>query len=137
MKTKEYLGQYIKAKRYAESCFDRLDEALNISAKSPRLDGMPKVPADGDLADTVAKIERIKQKAEAARQKALDLAEEIQDVIEAVPDMEEQRLLRLRYINGMKWEEVADAMGYSVQHIFRLHGDALISAEGFRKDESK
>ena len=73
----------------------------------------------------------------AARQKALDLAEEIQDVIEAVPDMEEQRLLRLRYINGMKWEEVADAMGYSVQHIFRLHGDALISAEGFRKDESK
>lgn len=136
MKTKEYLSQYLKAKRYAEKCFEKLDE-LDIGPRSPKMDGMPRASGISDLADTVAQRERIRKKWEAAQKRALDLAEEISEVIEAVPDLDERTLLRLRYINGLKWDKVADKMSYSLPQIFRIHGCALISAGELREDESK
>ena len=38
---------------------------------------------------------------------------------------DEQRVLRLRYIRGLKWEEVAVEMGYSWKQIHRIHSSAL------------
>lgn len=133
MKTKEYLGQYIKAKRYAERCFERM-KAIDVNPRSPRLDGMPKATSSGsDLADTVARIVEIKKTAETAYQKMLILESEISDVIEAVPDLDEKMLLRLRYIEGLKWNEVAETMHMAERTVFYLHGDALNSAELYRK----
>ena len=129
MKTKEYLGQWVKLKKYADKCFEELDEVLMIGPKSPQMDGLPRGSGGADISETVAKIEAIRKKAEEARIKALNALEEIQDVIEAVPDYEEKTILRLRYINGMKWEEVACAMSMGVRNTFCLHGKALQSAE--------
>ncbi len=38
---------------------------------------------------------------------------------------DEQEVLRLRYILGMKWEEVAVKMGYSWKQTHRIHSSAL------------
>lgn len=135
MNVKEYLGQYIKAQKYAQECIDRLDAALCIGPKSSVIDGMPKSAPEGDLSDIVAKIDSIRRKADAARKRALDLMDEISDVIEAVPNQEDRVLLRQRYIYGLKWEEVAQKMHYSLQSVYRLHWRALRSVK--MKDESK
>lgn len=34
-------------------------------------------------------------------------------------------VLRLRYINLLEWHEVAEQLGFSESHVFRLHGEAL------------
>ena len=37
----------------------------------------------------------------------------------------EKEIFKRRYINGEKWEQIADNMNYSRQHINRIHGNAL------------
>ena len=50
---------------------------------------------------------------------------EMTRVISSVQNMEYQRLLELRYLCFRSWKQIADEMGYSKQHIFRLHNEAL------------
>jgi DNA-directed RNA polymerase specialized sigma subunit len=40
---------------------------------------------------------------------------------------DEQEVLRLRYIKGLKWEEVALKMNYSWKQVHRIHSSALKS----------
>ena len=45
--------------------------------------------------------------------------------IEKLKSQNERVIMQLRYLACMKWEEIAEEMGYGVQHIFKLHGEAL------------
>lgn len=40
-------------------------------------------------------------------------------------DATERRLLRLRYLDGMNWEEISDTLCYSLRQTHRLHARAL------------
>lgn len=51
--------------------------------------------------------------------------QQIQKEIEAMEDAVEKTLLTCRYIRGMKWEDMADEMGYSWQHLHKIHIRAL------------
>ncbi len=51
--------------------------------------------------------------------------EEIEQVIEKLPDKTERELLSRRYLLFQKWDKIAEDMGYSYRHITRLHGKAL------------
>ena len=65
---------------------------------------------------------------EMLKDKADNLAQiriEIERAIGTVEDGTQRRLLRLRYIQGMTWEQIAVRMDYSYVHICRLHGQAL------------
>ena len=54
---------------------------------------------------------------------------EIKEVINAVDDNDLKLLLEMRYITYMKWEEIADKLGYSIQHVYRLRKKALARVE--------
>ena len=45
--------------------------------------------------------------------------------IETLKNPNERVVMQLRYLACMKWEDIAGEMGYGVQHIFKLHGEAL------------
>ena len=47
----------------------------------------------------------------------------------AISDVQQQRVLTLRYLCGRTWNAIIDEMGYSRSHIFRLHEDALCNVE--------
>lgn len=51
---------------------------------------------------------------------------EISNNIDKVDDVIYSTLLRNRYINGMKWEDIADITNQSERHVFRQHGHALV-----------
>lgn len=36
-----------------------------------------------------------------------------------------RQILEMRYVDGMQWDEIAHKLGYSKQHVYRLHGWAL------------
>lgn len=49
-------------------------------------------------------------------------------LIEEVMGLENRNhrlLLIYRYIDGLKWEEVAERMNYDVSTVYKLHGEAL------------
>ena len=45
--------------------------------------------------------------------------------IHAVEDVELQTLLEKRYLCFLAWEKIAVEMHYSIQHIYRMHDEAL------------
>ena len=70
------------------------------------------------LADYAEEAEKLMQEMIAARQRT-------EVLIASVPDAVQREVLTRRYIIGQRWEDIAESMNYSRQHITRLHGYAL------------
>lgn len=66
----------------------------------------------------------------------MDLKREITRRVKSIPNAEYQLLLEKRYLCFMPWEKIAVDMGYSIQHIYRLHDWALREFPVPRKHES-
>ena len=125
MTTKEWLAQYQAALRLATRYFDDYGALTKTLLQSPTLTAMPRGGKQKDLADVVAQMERLRARAEKARERYLIIAEEIETAIDAVPDIRESGVLRLRYILGRHWYEIAEAMHVSEATVYRIHGNAL------------
>lgn len=50
--------------------------------------------------------------------------------IDALTDERSRTVLRLRYLHGLEWAEVADRMFYSLRWVMKLHRRALKRLEG-------
>ncbi len=124
MDVKAKLEQYRKALLYAEKCFLELDAVTAL--KSPGMSGMPRGSDRGDNLERMAiRVIASKERAEKARAKVLKEMDEIEAMIESLEDNEQKAVLRLRYIKGYTWEEVATRLYRSTATIYRIHGSAL------------
>lgn len=125
---KEYLRRYLEAKRMQEVLEREIDE-LRLDRMTPSgllQDGMPHGSSGGgDLSGYVARLDELDRKLRAQMYKKIQLRAEITERIDAMENETESLLLRLRYIHGLKWEEVAVKMDYSWKQIHRLHSKAL------------
>ena len=65
------------------------------------------------------------------RAKLAELAAEQLAVEEAIGRLapSQRTLMRCRYMDGLKWEEVCDRMNYSWTQIHRIHADTLAALE--------
>lgn len=135
--TKEQLQQYkaIKAElRQIESRLDELEAPLYSAGATP-ITGMPMPPS---RAGTESRQERLADQTMELREyyndKQKELAEKqlaIERAIDALKPMQ-RMVLRLRYIEGLSWDEVCTCMGYSWRQTHRIHAEALarLSASG-------
>lgn len=123
----QYLMRYIDAKRRAKAILDEIRNLEDLATKvTVTFNDMPGGGgADDQLGAIVSHI--IDLKADMVTQAKTMKAEQqiVQAVIDAVDDPDQRHLLRLRYINGYKWERVAVEMNYSFRHTLRIHGAAL------------
>jgi len=55
----------------------------------------------------------------------LKLKEEIRTAINNVEDEREKLILRMRYLEYLSWETIADRLAYTKQRVHQLHGIAL------------
>ena len=126
--TKETLKQYLhlKAEHAQSSALLEELEAAMESPKAQKLTGMPRSgngqdnPMEAMVARHIALQERYRDKLA-----ELDAAQSaIEDAIEQL-DSVERTLMRLRYIKGLKWEEICVAMSYSWRQVHRTHANAL------------
>ena len=126
--TKERLRNYQHIKREREQLRQKL-EAVEAELYYPKIQQLTDMPGGGlkegnpqeDL--TIHHIEL----QERYNAKLVELAAEqlaIEKAIEAL-DPTARMLLRYRYIDGLKWEEVCCRMNYSWRQVHRLHGEAL------------
>lgn len=92
---------------------------------SPVQDGMPKGSGGGDLSGYAEKLDELDRELHDLVEQKIAIRLEIGRKIEAMPNETESLLLRLRYIQGMSFENIAVEMGYTYRHTTRIHGDAL------------
>ena len=132
MTVKEFLKQYGEAERQAERLKKEYQEEIERigSIKSPMdTDG---TPHGTDISRTVElQAIRLAEKAEEyknAQIYAMKKRQEVFDVIWNVPGVEGQ-ILYERYINLKNWDDVAESVHYSLQHVHRLHGAVLLELQ--------
>lgn len=71
------------------------------------------------------KIENLKHSFDSALNEAIEQCTIIEKVIEQVDDFNQQAVLRLRYIEGLRWHEVSERMNYCQDHCIRLKNTAV------------
>jgi len=62
---------------------------------------------------------------------------EILEAIEAVPEEKQKAILTMRYVTGMKWEQIWPEMHYEAAQVYLLHGLALQHVREWMKHHSK
>ena len=99
---------------------------------------MPRNPnrSESRMAEAVVKIVDLQNEINHDIDELVDLKREITRRVKFIPNAEYQLLLEKRYLCFMPWEKIAVDMGYSIQHIYRLHDWALREFPVPRKHES-
>lgn len=123
---KEYLYQYRKALLKEKAIEDEICQ-LRLDKVAPSLvqDGMPHGSGGGDLSGYAAKMDELFRELKDQMEKRIDLRLQISRKIEEISDETESLLLRYRYIQGLKWEDIALRMDYSWRGIHKVHARAL------------
>lgn len=126
--TKEELKEYLHIKREREqiaAMLREMEQAMAAPATS-KLTGMPRNPP-GEKSGVEAIVERHTELLDRYRAMMAELDEaqvKIENAIETL-DSVERTLMRHRYIEGMKWEEICVVMSYSWRQVHRTHAAAL------------
>lgn len=98
--------KYIETKKIAQ----RLRDSIGLKAQN--ISGMPHGSGAGDVVgNTVVELVRMETLSKELEQKVLEAQKPIEEWIDTVDDIYVQTSLRLRFLHGMKWQEVADTIG--------------------------
>lgn len=125
---KEYLKSYRRAIKREQDILDEI-QRLRLDKMFPSVvnDGMPHGSSHSDLSDYVAILDEQIELLKVERLEKAKCYQKIERQIQQMQNEDEQEVLRLRYILGMKWEEVAVKMNYSYRRTLDIHGKALLS----------
>lgn len=86
----------------------------------------PSGGGDGrSLERTVAHMDDLTRQLAQRLGRLVTLRQQTSSAIDNVADARLRELLRLRYIEGLSFEQIAVRMNYSWRHVIRLHGAAL------------
>ncbi len=125
--TKEGLKEYILIKKeiaQLEEQIMKLNEQ-KTSIKSQVITDMPVGSGEGrEILDILVSIEEAIDKLNKNRVKLVSTLMEIENLIEGL-DATERVLMRYRYINDLKWEQIALNMNYSWRQVHRIHNEIL------------
>lgn len=129
-KKKEYLRKYRSSKRREKGILEEI-QRLRMDKMFPSVvfDDMPHAHDHKDLSDYVILIDEQIQNLKDERLERAKIYTDIEKRIREMKDDNEQELLRMRYLQGKTFEEIAVAMRYAYRHITRLHGNALQNFE--------
>lgn len=124
---KKLLHSYRDLQAEAVQIRNTLD-ALEATMGGPRaanLDGMPKSPGAGDpVLSVVSQHMELEERYRLQLEKLAAAQAQMEDMIEGL-EPTERRLMRHRYIEGLSWEEVCVAIGYSWRQTHNIHARAL------------
>ena len=97
------------------------------TATTSSFSDMPRSGGGSDkIQTTVEKIIEIEEKLDHEIDAFVDLRNRIEAAVEKLEDGRLRDVMRYRYIDGMKWEQIAVEMHYSYMQVCRLHGKALL-----------
>lgn len=124
---KEYLLQYRASLAHEKTLEEQIDQLRSAyaSPSSQPLDGMPHASDPHDLSGYAARCDELLDELMRCRMRTIELRREITRRIESMDNQTEITLLHLRYIQGYRFEEIAERLGYAWRWTLELHGRAL------------
>ena len=128
MTAKEYLLQYQHIQREIEDIDRRMAQVrLKYAAPSAiNYSDMPKAHnSNHDLSDYVAKMDELTDYMISKYTRLRGIEIDIYMRVDRMENQQERELLRYRYIDGMTWTQVADAMLTTDRNVYFIHGRAL------------
>ena len=136
MTSKEYLSQARYLDMRINSKLDQIESLHELATRcTSTISGMPHNPNRGGspMADAICKIIDLESEINDDIDKLVDLKREIVGVIKRIDNVELQTLLEKRYLCFMQWEQIAVDMCFSIQHVYRLHAEALDAVSAILK----
>ncbi|WP_308009295.1 DUF1492 domain-containing protein [uncultured Fusobacterium sp.] len=130
MTKKEYLRQGFKLKREIEHDKKILEElksnldGLQALQNSEKVQGGP-VKDDSGIVNRMNKVIELENKIKNKLCKLNDFQEKLLSELEGIKNIDEKILMESRYILNLKWESIADKIGYSLSQTYRIHGKIL------------
>lgn len=128
MTAKEYLLQYQQIQREIEDIDRRMAQVrLKYAAPSAiNYSDMPKAHnSNHDLSDYVAKMDELTDYMISKYNRLRGIEIDIYMRVDRMENQQERELLRYRYIDGMTWTKIADALGTTERNVYFIHGRAL------------
>lgn len=130
MTAKQYLRQLSKLQQNIRILSEEIEERRTrlTSTAAPTLgDRVQSSPK----ADAFATAMAILADKDLERQELIyvyeDMRDTIVDQIIQLDDAAQSAVLYKRYVQGRRWDLIAEEMHFSVQRIFQIHGNALVS----------
>lgn len=139
LKAKEFLMQAYHIDIRINSKIDQISSLHDLATKATStLSDMPGSATRNvhRMEDVILKIIELEEEIHGDMNNLIDLKQSIMKTIKKLKCVDFQAVLELRYLCMKQWEQIAVNMGYSLQHIFRLHDKALKDVWVILKDES-
>ena len=128
MTAKEYLQQYRHIQREIEDIDKRMAQIrLKYAAPSAiNYSDMPKAHnSEHDLSDYIVKMDELTDYMISKYTRLRGIEVDIYMRVDRMENQRERELLRYRYIDGMTWTEIADALDTTERNVYFIHGRAL------------
>lgn len=142
MTAKEYLSEYQWASKEARSLLDSIETIQtrleSTAAKQLEAEGAQHSGSGRDIqSELIIRKVELEEMLLRKYKEILRKREQIEGVIEQVESGRERTLLRMRYIQCMKWEEICVAIGYEWTQTHSIHGKALKEVEQILNAKAK
>lgn len=130
MTKKEYLRQGFRLKREIEHDKKILEElksnldGLRALRNSEKVQGGP-VKDDSGIVNRIDKVIELENRIKNKLYKLNDFQGRLLSELEKIENIDEKILMESRYILNLKWENIADKIGYSLSQTYRIHGKIL------------
>lgn len=129
MNAKEYLSQAYHIDQRIDCKMEQIRSLGELAVKANSvISDMPKGIGDKQIMEkTIAAIVDLEHEIDNDVNSLINLKREIMDAIKDMDNSEYKTLLELRYICFNKWENIALAMKYGRDTIYKIHQQALKS----------
>lgn len=142
--TKEELQNYRSLVQEREEVEAKLEEVETklYAARTQQLTGMPSAPPkpgstlEAAVAEYIEDLEALREHYQQLLDRLTAEQLNIEKAIEKL-DTTARTLMRYRYIDGRKWEEICVLMSYSWRQVHRIHSDALITLRGGTNENTR
>lgn len=92
---------------------------------SPSYSDMPHGGGSDKVQTAAVEVAELTDKLNRKLHQAIMVQENIKKLLESLDDIKLRQLMSYRYINGMRWEEIAVRMDFNYRWVLRLHRKAL------------
>ena len=125
--TKERLQQYRQLQRELRQIQDRIMEVESAmySPRNQRLTGMPSAHSAENVMEKL--VDKHRELEAMYQEKLMTITEELLAIEKAIAALDPtlRLLLRYRYVDGYRWEDICVRMNYSYQGVHKVHRKAL------------
>ena len=129
MTVKEYLHQAYRLDHRIDSDIAEMERlrGMACSVSSPGFEEHynPNRPTDGPYVRSLEKVWELQKKVDDEIDRLVDLKEQMRGVIGAVPDIDEQLVLRYRYIHNYTWDQIGEEMHADRTTVYRWHNQGI------------